>query len=81
MSGQYRPDDLIYFADGPRKGDIAIRHPDTGEAVCVSPVSGEAPRIGRELLYTNTGEHTATGMRIYKLVAAGREGGIQASAD
>lgn len=68
----YRPDALIYFADGPRQGDTAVIPPLGGDAVCVSPVPGEQPRVGRELLYANTGEHTATGMRIYRLAVPGR---------
>lgn len=80
MSGQYRPDDLIYFANGPRQGDIAIRPALGGEAVCVSPVAGEQPRIGRELLYQPTGEKTSTGMRIYTLVVSGRLADVDAGA-
>lgn len=79
MSGNYRPEDLIYLSDGPRQGDLLIAPGHIGQLV-VSPVYNAKPTPGLELLYGPTKEKTSEGCRIYKLVTAGRVADVDAGA-
>ena len=71
MSGQYRPEDLIYLSDGPRQGDLLLAPGHIGQ-VCVSSVRNAKPAMGLDHLYEDTGTRTAEGCRIYRLAVPGR---------
>lgn len=79
MSGNYRPEDLIYLSDGPRQGDLLLAPNHIGP-VCISSVRNAKPTMGLDHLYEDTGSKTAEGMRIYRLVVPLRLADVDAGA-
>jgi hypothetical protein len=68
---ELKPEDFIYLSDGPRGGDRLIAPGHTGK-VCLAFVPNGVPKLGAELIYEPTQSKTAEGMRVYRLVVAGR---------